>query len=103
MLKRAAWTTLPVIAAGLLSFAPFLYLALTRRTARDRGLLAAFGAATLVEVVLLGLVGTDRAEGIPDFLVGVYIVVLIAITAIMTWIEMRPGKEAAALPGRAYL
>lgn len=103
MLKRAAWTLLPIVTAGLLSFAPFLYLTLSRRTARDRRLLAVFVAGTAVEVVILAMVGADKVEGVPDFLGGVYIVVLATIAAIMAWIEMRPGKEAAALPGRAYL
>ncbi|WP_302479549.1 hypothetical protein [Streptomyces sp. 8P21H-1] len=42
-------------------------------------------------------------EGIPDLLTGFYIVALAVTAAIMAWVEMRPGKENAALPGAAYL
>ncbi|MFF7047200.1 hypothetical protein ACFY94_02335 [Streptomyces griseorubiginosus] len=103
MIKRIAWTLVPLISAGLLAFAPFLYLELTRRARKDRGLLAGSIAAVIIEVVMLVLVGNDTVEGIPDFLGGVYITVLAVVAAIVTWIEMRPGKEAAALPGSAYL
>lgn len=78
-------------------------LTLTRRTRKDRALLAAFTTATIIEIVMLALVGNDTIEGVPDFLGGVYIVVFAVVAAIFAWLEMRPGKEAAALPGRAYL
>jgi hypothetical protein len=103
VIKRIAWTLVPLASAGLLAFAPFLYLRLTRRTRKDSGLLAGSIAAVAIEVVMLALVGNDTIEGIPDFFGGVYITVLAVVAAILTWIEMRPGKETAALPGRAYL
>ena len=103
MLKRIVWTIIPLITAGLAAFAPFLYLMLTRRTARARTLFLAFTAATVVEVVMLVLVGRDDVEGTPDLLGGVYIVALAVTAAVMAWVETRPGKESAALPGRAYL
>jgi hypothetical protein len=103
VIKRIAWTLVPLASAGLLVFAPFLYLYLTRRTRRSRGLLVGSIGAVAIEVLMLALVGNDTAEGVPDFLGGVYITVLAVVAAILTWIEMRPGKEAAALPGRAYL
>lgn len=103
MIKRIAWTLIPLASAGLLAFAPFLYLRLTRRTRKDTGLLAGSITAVAIEVLFLALVGNDTIEGIPDFLGGVYITVLAVVAAIVTWIELRPGKEAAALPGRAYL
>jgi hypothetical protein len=103
VIKRIAWTLLPIITAGLAAFGPFIYLTLTRRTRKDAGLLAAFAAASVIEVVILALVGNDKVEGVPDFLGGVYIIALTITAAIITWIEMKPGKETAALPGRAYL
>lgn len=103
MIKRIAWTLLPIASAGLLAFAPFLYLRLTRRSRKDTGLLAGSAVAVAVEVVTLVLVGNDTVEGTPDLLGGFYITALAVVAAIITWIEMRPGKEAAALPGRAYL
>ncbi|MGW2177697.1 hypothetical protein ACWCXX_06275 [Streptomyces sp. NPDC001732] len=103
MIKRIVGALLPLVSFGLLSFAPFLYLMLTRKTGRDRTLFAVFTAASVVEIVLIALVGRDTTEGLADFLVGVYIVVLAIVAAVMTFVELRPGKEAAAMPGRAYL
>jgi hypothetical protein len=103
VIKRIAWTLVPLVSAGLLAFAPFLYLQLTRRTRKDTGLLAGSITAVVIEILMLVLVGNDKTEGVPDFLGGVYILALAVVAAILTWIEMRPAKETAALPGRAYL
>lgn len=103
MLKRIIWTIVPLITAGLASFAPFLYLMLTRKTARARTMFLTFAAGTVLEVVVLAMVGNDDVEGTPDFLGGVYIVALTVTAAVMAFVELRPGKEGAALPGRAYL
>ena len=104
MIKRIVGALLPVVSLGLLSFAPFLYLMLTRKNARSRGLFATFTAATVVEVVLIAVVGNDTKESAADFLVGVYIVVLAVVAAILAFVELRAeGKETAAVPGRAYL
>lgn len=103
MIKRIAWTLVPLISAGLLAFAPFLYLRLTRRTRKDTGLLAGSITAVAIEILLLALVGNDTVEGVPDFLSGVYILAVAVVAAILAFIETRPGKETAALPGRAYL
>ncbi|MFE7077898.1 hypothetical protein ACFU96_48310 [Streptomyces sp. NPDC057620] len=103
MIKRIAWALVPLVTAGLASFAPFLYLMLTRKTARARTLFLAFTAATALEVVVLVLVGNDDVEGTPDLLGGFYIVALAVTAAVMAFVELRPAKESAALPGRAYL
>jgi hypothetical protein len=103
MIKRLAWAVIPLITLGLASWAPFLYLMLSRKTARARTLFLAFTAATVLEIIGLVLVGNDDVEGTPDLLVGFYIVALAITAAIMAFLELRPAKETAALPGRAYL
>ncbi|MFJ1695700.1 hypothetical protein ACIOHC_11200 [Streptomyces sp. NPDC088252] len=103
MIKRIVGALLPLVSFGLLSFAPFLYLLITRKTGRDRMLFAVFTAASVIEIVLIAVVGRDTTEGTADFLVGVYIVVLAIVAAIIALVELRPGKETAAMPGRAYL
>ncbi|WP_369193253.1 hypothetical protein [Streptomyces djakartensis] len=78
-------------------------LGLRRRTCKNTGLLAGSITAVAIEILLLALVGNDTVEGVPDFLSGVYITAVAVVAAILTFIEMLPGKETAALPGRAHL
>ncbi|MGV2914563.1 hypothetical protein [Streptomyces alfalfae] len=101
MFKRAALAIIPLITAGLLAFAPFLYLKLTRKSARGRLLLTVFTLGTLAEVAILVLVGRDDVRGVPDFLGGVYIVALAVAAAVMAWLESRPAHTATQ-PSGAY-
>lgn len=102
MLKRLALAIIPLITAGLLSFAPFLYLKRTRKSARGRLLLTVFAIGTAVEVAVLVLVGRDEVRGVPDFLGGVFITALAVSAAVMAWVESRPAHTAPAVPGGSY-
>jgi hypothetical protein len=49
--RQLVWGLLPVLSGGLLAFAPFLWLALVRRRARDWAVFAFYLAAVVAEVL----------------------------------------------------
>ena len=52
--RQLMWGLVPVLSIGLLAFAPFLWLALVRRRARDWAVFACYLAATATAMVLTG-------------------------------------------------
>ena len=57
VLRQLAWASVPVWSLGLLAFAPFLSLALTRRRGRDWAVFAGYLLAVVLEVVVLSVAG----------------------------------------------
>lgn len=86
---RALWVLAPIVSLGLLAWAPFVYGACRRHRVVAHNWWIAFGAATVVEVVLAAVTDATDNEAL-KVVVGFYCVVLIVVSAILTWIKLGP-------------
>ena len=82
--RQLWWTSMPVWSMGLLAFAPFLRLALARRTRRDWRVFAAYLAAVVVEIVL--------SSG-PAGIFAPVALALMGTAAVHAYISFRPAPD----------
>jgi len=86
--RQVAWASVPILSLTLLAFAPFLWLALIRRQARDWAVFAAYFAAVVAELVLLSI----GKPGGTVSTIGAVMLLLVAGTAtVHTLVAFRPA------------
>lgn len=88
--RQLAWASVPVWSLGLLAFAPFLRLAVARRTAKDWGVFAAYLAAVAAVTVLISVAPT---KGAGSGFAGGIIIFLMGFAAVHALISFRPAAD----------
>jgi hypothetical protein len=94
VLRQVAWASVPVWSIGFLSFVPFLAFAVINRRKRDWVTFAAYLAATIAVIVLIGAIKSNSGAGAA---VGGLIIALAGAAAIHTAVLFRPGRDQEAL------
>ena len=77
--RQVAWACVPLLSLSVLAFAPFLWLALIRRQARDWAVLAAYAAAFVLWLVLISVGKPGSATS--DIAVAIIVAVWVTATA----------------------
>jgi DNA uptake protein ComE-like DNA-binding protein len=100
---------LPVISAGLLSFVPFLYMAMTRHRRRDWQVFAAYVLAIAFIIAMI----SASEPGVSTTMAGGLLTLLIGVSATHSFIALQPprpggregkrGQAAAVLAARARI
>jgi DNA uptake protein ComE-like DNA-binding protein len=89
-LRQVAWASVPVWSIGLLSFVPFLRLAIARRRPLDWAVFAAYFA---VVATLLALTPGSGGTGGRSGLVGGALLLLIPLATVHALVAFRPGPD----------
>ena len=92
-LRQFLWASVPVWSLGILAFAPFLRLALARRTRKDWSIFAGYLAAVTVEIVLVSVTGS---KGAGPTLAGGLAILLMGFAAVHTFVSFRPAASTPA-------
>jgi hypothetical protein len=92
--RQVAWAFVPVLSLSLLAFAPFLWLALIRRQARDWAVAAAYVTAVVVELVLI-FISADKTGSVASDIATAMILPLVVTATVHALVAFRP---AAGLP-----
>ncbi len=88
-LRQLAWASVPVWSLTLLSFVPFLRLAVARRRVRDWEVFAGYLAAVLLEVVL----ASTTRSGAGPAIAGVTLCALVVFAPVHTFVAFRPASD----------
>ncbi|TVZ04454.1 hypothetical protein EAS64_19000 [Trebonia kvetii] len=91
-LRQLAWASVPVWSFSVLSFAPFLRIALARRRPRDWAVAAGYLAAVIVTMILMSVAGPDDAI---SAVAGILAIVVAGVAAVHAFVAFRPGGPAA--------
>jgi DNA uptake protein ComE-like DNA-binding protein len=97
-LRRLAWASVPVWSIGFLAFAPFLRLAVARRSGKDWAVFAGYLAAVVLEIVALSVTHTNSAWGTAT---GGLIILLMGGGAVHSFVTFRHDPARAAVSGPA--
>jgi len=88
VLRQIWWTSIPVWSIGLLSFVPFLRIALERRRKTDWAVFAAYLGA----VVALAAITATRTHGAATVAGGAYVLGLMSVATAHTAVTFRPPR-----------
>lgn len=94
-LRQLAWASVPIWSASLLSFAPFLRIALARRRPADWAVFAGYLAAVIVTVTLMSVAGLGEAAADAGSMLAV---VVMSAAAVHACVAFRPGARATDAP-----
>jgi hypothetical protein len=97
--RQILLSLVPFCSAGLLTFVPFLYIALVRRRRQDWITFVSYFAAV---VALMFLISLTTAKGAAGDIVAVLLFALIGAGTTHSLVALRPGGAVAAA-GRTYL
>ncbi len=90
VLRQAGWASVPIWSIGFLSFVPFLAYAVIQRRKRDWAVFAAYLAATVAMIILLGSARPGADAG-----VGGFIIALAGCAAVHAAVLFRPSRNVA--------
>jgi len=92
VLRQLGWASVPVWSIGFLAFAPFLWLAVTRRRGRDWAVFAGYLLAVVLEVVVVSVAGSkDPGQA----LAGGFVLVLMGGAALHAAVAFGRGRRRA--------
>jgi len=99
--RQLVWGLVPVLSLGYLAFAPFLWLALVRRRARDWAVFACYMAAPAAVMVLVNRQGAaaDAWEIFPGLMVIGSLHAVLAFSPVAGPTTFREAKAARAAGG----
>jgi hypothetical protein len=97
-LRQLAWASVPVWSIGFLAFAPFLRLAVARRSRKDWAVFAGYLAAVVLEIVALSVTHTNSAWGTAT---GGLVILLMGGGAVHSFVAFRNDPARAAVSGAA--
>lgn len=80
---KIAWSLLIVVSAGLLAWAPFIYIAVKRGTRSDWVVLAAIAAASIIEGIWAG----TAADGPGDPFLGMWALLVLGTSVVLLWLR----------------
>jgi hypothetical protein len=95
-LSQVAWASVPVWSLGFLAFAPFLRLAVARRSRKDWAVFAAYFVAVVVEIVAISLAGHGNGHSGESTAAGGIVILLMGVGAVHSYAAFGRQRAGAA-------